>query len=112
MSKGWMYVMLTSLFELFWIFGLNVASQWWHWILIAVLVMADLKFLAKACETLPTGTVYAVFAAFGTIGTTLMDAFIFNEELTILKILFIFILVIGVIGLNIADTKENTSTAG
>ncbi|MFJ8235390.1 DMT family transporter [Ureibacillus sp. NPDC094379] len=110
MSKGWMYVILTSLFELLWIFGLNVASQWWHWILIVILLTADLKFLAKACETLPTGTVYAVFAAFGTIGTTLMDAFIFNAELTILKIFFIFILVIGVIGLNISDSKENTTT--
>ncbi|KGR79067.1 DMT family transporter [Ureibacillus manganicus] len=109
MSKGWIFVILTSLFELFWIFGLNVVSHWSHWIIIATLVIADLQFLAKACETLPTGTVYAVFAAFGTIGTTLMDVFIFNEELNIFKILFIFILVIGVIGLNISDTKEQTT---
>lgn len=95
------YVILTSLFELLWIFGLNVANSWWHRIIIVILLGLDLKFLAIACKTLPTGTVYAVF---GTIGTTFMDAFIFKEAINLLKLFFIFILVVGVMGLNIADT--------
>ncbi|HLR72865.1 MAG TPA: QacE family quaternary ammonium compound efflux SMR transporter, partial [Pseudogracilibacillus sp.] len=34
MSKGWIYVGLTSFFELVWILGFNIASVWWHWIFI------------------------------------------------------------------------------
>lgn len=76
-NKSWLFVILTSIFELVWLYGFNVASVWWHWIIIIVFVILDLQFLAKACEGLPTGTVYAVFAACGTIGTILMDVFLF-----------------------------------
>lgn len=106
MGKAWMYVALTSFFELVWIFGFNVANAWWHWIFIIAFILIDFHFLAKACELLPTGTVYAVFAGVGTLGTTLMDVFLFNESITLGKIIFIIILVVGVAGLNIADSID------
>lgn len=104
MNKSWMYVGLTSLCELLWIFGFNVASSWWHWAIIIPIIAVDFWFLSKACEGLPTGTVYAIFAAAGTVGTALMDIFIFNESFTAMKIVFICVIVIGVMLLNIADT--------
>lgn len=103
MSKAWLYVALTSFFELVWIFGFNTATQWWHWILIIGFIFVDFHFLTKACEGLPTGTVYAIFAGIGTMGTTLMDVMFFGEHISIGKIFFIFILVIGVAGLKVAD---------
>lgn len=113
MSKAWIYVALTSFFELVWIFGFNVASVWWHWIPIVIFIFIDFYFLTKACELLPTGTVYAVFAGVGTVGTALMDVFIFGGSLGIGKIIFIIILVIGVIGLNMADKiEEEKATKG
>lgn len=104
MRKYWVYVLITGILELVWIYGFNVASTWWHWAIIIPIIIVDLWILAKACEGLPTGTVYAVFAAAGTIGTALMDVLLFNETLTLLKILFMTVIVIGVIILNIADT--------
>lgn len=106
MNKSWIYVALTSFFELVWIFGFNIASEWWHWVPIIVFIVFDFHFLAKACENLPTGTVYAIFAAIGTVGTALMDVFLFGETLGVGKIFFIAILVIGVIGLKLADDAE------
>ncbi|HLQ83725.1 MAG TPA: SMR family transporter [Pseudogracilibacillus sp.] len=106
MSKAWSYVILTSIFELIWIYGFNVANAWWHWIFIILFIIVDFYFLTKACELLPTGTVYAIFAGAGTLGTTLMDVFLFNETINIGKIIFIIILVIGVAGLKIADGIE------
>ncbi|WP_252502506.1 multidrug efflux SMR transporter [Sporosarcina sp. Marseille-Q4943] len=106
MNKSWLYVALTSFFELVWIFGFNVAAVWWHWIPIVFFIFVDFHFLAKACENLPTGTVYAVFAAVGTVGTALMDVFLFGETLGVGKIFFILILVVGVIGLKIADGAD------
>ncbi|WP_200809558.1 DMT family transporter [Virgibacillus dakarensis] len=106
MNKSWIYVMLTSLFELLWVFGFNTASEWWHWLLIIAVIPLDLHFLAKACEDLPTGTVYAIFAAAGTVGTALMDVFLFDGHLNTGKILFMIILVAGVIGLKLSDDKQ------
>ncbi|KOP72169.1 ligand-binding protein SH3 [Lysinibacillus sp. FJAT-14745] len=114
MQKDWIYVGLTSLFELFWIFGFNVANSWWHWIIIVTLIAIDFHFLSKACENLPTGTVYATFAGVGTIGTTLMDIFIFDGEFNAIKGIFMFILILGVIGLNLADnpSKDHVEEKG
>lgn len=106
MNKGWIYVWLTSFFELFWIYGFNVASTWWHWIIIGLFILVDFHYLTKACEKLPTGTVYAVFAGFGSVGTLLMDYFLFNGSLGVGKLFFIALLVVGVIGLNLADKLD------
>jgi len=113
MNKAWIYVALTSFFELVWIFGFNVASLWWHWIPIVVFIFIDFHFLTKACEQLPTGTVYAIFAAAGTLGTALMDVCLFGEILTFGKIGFMMVLIIGVIGLQVAEgIEEKKATEG
>ncbi|WP_438313874.1 DMT family transporter [Sporosarcina sp. FA9] len=111
MNKGWIFVALTSFFELFWIFGFNVASAWWHWVIIVAFILVDFHFLAKACESLPTGTVYAVFAGIGTVGTSLMDVFYFGGSLSGGKVFFIVLLVIGVVSLNLADKVEEEKKA-
>lgn len=111
MKKEWLYVAATSFFELVWIFGFNVASVWWHWIPIVLFIFVDFHYLSKACETLPTGTVYAIFAAIGTIGTALMDVFFFGQTLSGGKIFFIVILVAGVIGLKLADGHDEKNAA-
>jgi paired small multidrug resistance pump len=108
MNKSWMYVVLTSLAELVWIYGFNTASTWWHWALIVSFIILDLHFLAKACEGLPTGTVYAIFAGFGTVGTFLMDIFIFHEQISIAKIFFIMLIIAGVVGLKLSDDKKES----
>ncbi|KGA98001.1 multidrug resistance protein SMR [Alkalihalobacillus alcalophilus ATCC 27647 = CGMCC 1.3604] len=105
MNKAWIYVILTCLFELFWVYGFNVASTWWHWGLIVTIILIDFHFLAKACESLPTGTVYAIFAAAGTVGTALMDVYLFNGALNLAKVFFIGLLVLGVITLKLADNQ-------
>ncbi|WP_078378489.1 DMT family transporter [Sutcliffiella halmapala] len=106
MNKYWMYVMLTCIFEMLWVFGFSTAESIWQWVLVICVILIDFYFLSKACEGLPTGTVYAIFAAFGSIGTVLMDYFLFAGTINLLKLLFIGVLVTGVIGLKIADNHQ------
>lgn len=112
MNSAWFYVILTCIFELCWIFGFNVATAWWHWAIIVSIIVVDFFVLAKACESLPTGTVYAVFAAAGTVGTALMDIFIFGGTFSLAKGFFMGLLVIGVIALKLADNKTVKSDKG
>lgn len=112
MNKPWIYLVLLCLLELCWVFGLNVASAWWHWGLIALIFWLDLECLRKACEAFPTGTVYAIFAAAGTAGTALMDVYLFNGNLNIGKIFFIILLIAGVIGLKLADRVDEKRAEG
>ncbi|WP_068786324.1 DMT family transporter [Paenibacillus phocaensis] len=111
MNKGWIYVLFTSLLELFWVFGFNVADTWWHWGIIVAVILIDMHVLSKACESLPTGTVYAVFAAAGTVGTALMDILLFDAEFSVAKGIFMGILVIGVIALKLSDNKPESESA-
>ncbi|HEY2421654.1 MAG TPA: SMR family transporter [Neobacillus sp.] len=111
MNKAWVYVILTCLFELIWVYGFNIAQYWWQWLIILGIILMDFHILPKACETLPTGTVYAVFSGVGTIGTMVMDIFLFDGSFSAGKILFVAIIIIGVIGLNLADNKQEETKA-
>ncbi len=77
-----------------------------------LVMLLDLECLRKACEVLPTGTVYAIFAAAGTVGTALMDVFLFNGSLNVIKMFFIMLLMAGVIGLKIADRAGEKRAEG
>ncbi|MFF2449507.1 DMT family transporter [Neobacillus sp. NPDC058068] len=110
MNKAWIYVALTCLLELIWVYGFNTAATWWEWAIVLGIIFIDFHFLPKACKSLPTGTVYAVFAGVGTIGTVLMDVFLFGGSFNAGKFLFIAIIVFGVIGLNLADNSEKKQT--
>ncbi|WP_223589361.1 DMT family transporter [Neobacillus bataviensis] len=106
LNKAWVYVALTCLFELMWVYGFNVADTWWQWAIIIGIILTDFHFLPKACESLPTGTVYAIFSGVGTIGTVLMDVFLFGQSFSGAKFLFVVIIILGVIGLNLADNQQ------
>lgn len=106
MNKSWVYLFLTCFSELVWIYGFNTASTWWHWLFIICFILLDFHFLAKACENIPTGTVYAIFAGAGTIGTICMDVFFFNEKLSVAQLFFILLIIAGVIGLKLSDEKR------
>ncbi|GAA0437637.1 multidrug efflux SMR transporter [Lentibacillus halophilus] len=104
-KKAWMYVVLLCLLELVWVYGLNVAISWWHYVVVIFVMFADMECFRKACERLPTGTVYAIFASAGTAGIALLDMIFFDARLGTDKLFFIFLLVVGVVGLQLADRK-------
>lgn len=105
MNKYWIYVAITCLLEIVWVFGVNTAASTWQWLLVIGVILIDFYFLSKACEGLPTGTVYAVFAAVGSIGAVLMDTFLFGGRMNFLTFFFIGLLVTGVVGLKLADNQ-------
>ncbi|MED1723116.1 DMT family transporter [Brevibacillus parabrevis] len=105
MRKYWMYVMMTCLLEMVWVYGFSTARFLWQWALLVAVIIVDFYFLTKSCEGLPTGTVYAIFAGAGSVGTVLMDCFLFGGSMNVLKLLFIALLVLGVIGLKLADNR-------
>lgn len=102
----WIFVVLTCVFELLWVYGFNTASTGWHWGLVAGVIGLDFYFLTKACQSLPTGTVYAVFAAAGSAGTVVIDRFLFDETLSAGQLICIALLICGVVILKLSDGKE------
>jgi quaternary ammonium compound-resistance protein SugE len=58
-------------------------------------------FLSQALKTLPIGTGYAVWTGIGIIGTTILGILLFNESLDLGRIICIFLIFSGVIGLKL-----------
>src|SRR5690625_4472251 len=112
MNKYCIYVFLTSLFVLFCVFGFIVVLLCWLWAIIAPLIILDFWCLSKVFVGLSTGTVYAIFAAAVTVGTALIDVYIFGENVTLYKIIFMCVIVIGVISLNISDNMASGNQTG
>ncbi len=95
------------MFELLWVYGFNIAEKPLHFIVIATIVIIDFYFLEKACESIQTGTVYAIFSAIGTLCTALMDTFMFDVEFSAAKGFFITVLIVGVICLKLAENETS-----
>jgi quaternary ammonium compound-resistance protein SugE len=58
--------------------------------------------LAKAAQTLPIGTTYAVWTGIGAAGTVLLGILLFNEPVTALRLFCLTTLIASTIGLKLA----------
>lgn len=103
-NKEWGFVILTCFFELCWILGFSVATEYWHWIIIITLIIVDFTFLTNACKTIPTGTVYAIFSGVGAVGATIIDMVLFGKEIKMMQLFFVALIIIGVVQLKRTDS--------
>ncbi|MFQ1042007.1 DMT family transporter [Gilliamella sp. CG16] len=103
-NKEWGFVILTCFFELCWILGFSVATEYWHWMIIITLIIVDFTFLTNACKTIPTGTVYAIFSGVGAVGATIIDMVLFGKEIKMMQLFFVALIIIGVVQLKRTDS--------
>lgn len=96
-SKAWSYVILAGLLEIVWASGFKYESIPSIIVLISLLTSFDL--IINAAKILPVGTVYAVFAGIGTLGTTMVEIVFSSGEISLLRISFILLLLACIIGL-------------
>ncbi|MGN7400771.1 DMT family transporter [Cytobacillus praedii] len=103
-SKAWSYVILAGLLEIVWASGFKYESIPSIIVLISLLTSFDL--IINAAKILPVGTVYAVFAGIGTLGTTMVEIVFSSGEISLLRISFILLLLACIIGLKYTSKGE------
>ncbi len=100
----WIYLLIAGVFEISWAVGLKYSDGFTK-LVPAVFTVATMilsfYFLAKALNGLPLGTAYAVWTGIGAVGTTIFGIILFDEPLQIGRILCIFLIISGIIGLKI-----------
>lgn len=62
---------------------------------------ASMGLLAKAAQTLPIGTAYAVWTGIGAAGTVAVGILVFREPVTLARMFFLTTLVCSIIGLKV-----------
>ncbi|MFD1609680.1 multidrug efflux SMR transporter [Oceanobacillus luteolus] len=102
-NRAWFYLIVAGLLEIIWATALKVDMLAGP-LLITLIVSFDL--LIRAVKQLGVGTAYAVFTGIGTAGLVIVDTFVFQEPLSFLKIFFIILLVIFIVGLKWTSEAE------
>ena len=101
---AWALLFLAGLFEIGWAIGLKYTDGFtrpWPtaWTVLAMIVSVVL--LALAVRTLPIGTAYAVWTGIGAAGTVILGIVLFGEPATLLRLVFVGLIVAGIAGLKL-----------
>ncbi|MBA4250482.1 MAG: quaternary ammonium compound-resistance protein SugE [Chlorobiaceae bacterium] len=104
MSRAWIALLLAGLFEIVWAVGLKYTegfSKLYPSLIVIGAMIISFALLSQALKVLPVGTAYAVWTGIGAVGTAIFGMILFNESKDLIRILFIFIIVIGIVGLKV-----------
>lgn len=105
MSLPWIYLIIAGLLEICWATGLKYTAGFTN-VKASIFTISTLAlsiyFLSKAAQSLPIGTAYAVWVGIGAIGTVLLGILIFSEPISTLRMVFVALLLISIIGLKYA----------
>ncbi|NCS90552.1 MAG: QacE family quaternary ammonium compound efflux SMR transporter, partial [Ignavibacteria bacterium] len=64
-----------------------------------VTMIISMALLSYSVKTLPVGTAYAVWTGIGAVGTAILGIVLFNESREFMRIFFIFLIIVGIVGL-------------
>lgn len=107
---GWLYVLYAAIIEVVWVLGLKYSETLLHWTGTIIAIAFSFYFILKACELLPSGTVYAAFTGSGAAAIAIIDFSFLGSEFTYAKALFIGLIIFGVIGIQLSTASEEKET--
>jgi len=102
---SWYLLILAGLFEIGWAIGLEYSegfSKPVPTLGTAIAMIVSLILLAQAVEDLPIGTAYAVWTGIGAVGTASLGIVLFEEPVSLLRMGFIGLIIVGIVGLHAA----------
>lgn len=67
-------------------------------------MLISFYLLSLATKTLPIGTAYAIWTGIGALGAVLLGILLFNEPVNILRVIFLCLILVGILGLKFTTT--------
>lgn len=101
---SWFILLLAGLFEIGWAVCFKTEDLWSkprELSLVLLSLALSMGLLAVAVRSIPLGTAYAAWTGIGIVGTVIAGAVLFNETITLTKVAFLGLILVGVIGLRI-----------
>lgn len=103
---AWMILIGAGLLEIVWATALKNAdgfTRLWPSVIGITFALVSFIMLAVALRSLPMGTAYAVWVGIGVLGVAIAGMLAFGESASLLRLGFIAMILIGVIGLRIVE---------
>ena len=99
---AWIALIVAGIFEVIWAIGLKYSHGLTELVPATVTLIGMIGSMALlAVKAIPVGTAYAVWVGIGTVGTVLLGIMLFKEPVTALRMGFIILILLGVIGLKL-----------
>jgi quaternary ammonium compound-resistance protein SugE len=98
----WILLVIAGILEACWAIGLKFTHGFTKplpSILTLAGIMASMYLLAVAARSLPIGTAYAVWVGIGSLGAVILGMTLLGEPATPLRIFFLVLLLVSIIGL-------------
>jgi quaternary ammonium compound-resistance protein SugE len=106
MTRSWIYLVIAGLLEIGWAVTLKKTEGFTRLapsLVTLGFMSASFYLLSVAMRDLPTGTSYAVWVGIGAAGTALIGILFLGEPRSALRVVSIGLIVLGVIGLRLAE---------
>ncbi|MBS4179536.1 DMT family transporter [Lederbergia citrea] len=100
----WVYLVIASFGEIFGVLSINLYLQKksiGRLLLIIVTFGLGFVFLSLAMKDIPLGTAYAIWTGLGAAGAVIMGILFFKESAGWKRILFLFCIITGAVGLKL-----------
>jgi quaternary ammonium compound-resistance protein SugE len=107
---SWIILFVAGLFEVAWAIGLKYTegfSKFWPSVFTVACMIISMMGLAYAVKQLPVGTAYAVWTGIGAVGTAILGIILFGESKEMIRIFFIFLIIVGIIGLKMFSAQAH-----
>ncbi|WP_128893828.1 DMT family transporter [Longirhabdus pacifica] len=105
---AWLYLIIGGIFEIGWAFGLKYAEGFTNIpvaILTVILMILSFYCFAQSLKRLPISTAYAVFTGIGSFGTALIGMLFLGDAVSVLKVIFVFVLISCIVGLKFVSSE-------
>jgi quaternary ammonium compound-resistance protein SugE len=102
MTGAWLSLLFAGTLEIAWALALKMSQGFSKPLPAAtavILMILSFVFLAFAMKHLPVGTAYPVWTGIGAVGTAIFGIIYMGESASPLRIVCIFLIVLGALGL-------------
>lgn len=106
---GWLLLFIAGGLEVIWLITLKMSDGFIHlWpSLIAIgAVNASFVLLGFALKTVPSSAAYAAWTGIGAAGAAVAGIWLFNEPVSVLRILSIVAIIAGIVGLKLTELQQ------
>lgn len=102
---AWFYLIGAGVFEIGFTTSMKLDGTW-PTVLFFVFAALSFWLLTRAMKTIPLGTAYAVWAAFGAVGTAIVGMLAFGDPVTFWRLFFLSAIILIVVGLKMVSRPE------
>ena len=105
-TVAWILLFAASFFEVAWAGTMKLTegfTRLWPSILNLFCMAYSVYLIETAAKVLPVGTAYAVWIGIGAVGAVVLGIVIYHEPISILRMIFLFFIIAGIVGLNLTS---------